>query len=91
MHTDERLTAFAMQQWDSHLSGFTDQDINRALTAMVLKHPEWPPTLGEFMALATPPLTTRDFTHVNRREVNPEGYAAIQASLRQIRDSLRGK
>lgn len=41
-----------MSLWGEHLRGLTDTQIEQACRAMVTEYPSWPPTLGEFLALA---------------------------------------
>lgn len=46
--------ADVMDAWRTALAGVDGEVIGLALVALPTSHPEWPPTLGEFVALCKP-------------------------------------
>lgn len=73
--------------WRDGLRGVRPEKIKRALELMLVEHPEWPPTLGQFLSLCRRPLVAshRPALPAPRTEMPP----AIRAKLRAFVE--RGK
>lgn len=87
---DEDQTVRALTTWSGVLSGLTSQQVSLAARAMIDRHPSWPPTLGEFVALAR---EFEDFTpeYIKRSEpapVSPEAKAAVASMIEQLKANL---
>lgn len=52
MFPDEAQAHSALQMWAEYLKPFTDAQIEKAVAAAIARYPSFPPTLGEFIALA---------------------------------------
>ena len=55
-HWGDVPQADVIDAWQTGLAGVPAEKIKRALELMLVDHPEWPPTLGQFLALCRRPL-----------------------------------
>lgn len=75
--------------WRSGLAGVDAERIKAGLAALPAAHPEWPPTLGEFLALCRRPVVVaahREFVALPRQK-----REAIPANVREKLDALTAK
>ena len=49
---DEDTTVRVLKTWAHYLAGVPETRIAKAMNTMIVRHPSWPPTPGEFLQLA---------------------------------------
>jgi hypothetical protein len=81
-----------LDAWQEGLEGVTGEQIKVALGEMLKAHPEWPPTLGQFLALCKPapvPAAHRLFLPAPPRNPNREIRQNVKEEIDKLLDRDR--
>lgn len=87
---DEESTVRSLKSWSNILSGLTNKQISQAASAMVDRYPSYPPTVGEFKALAREyeDFTPEYFTAKPYTPPTPEVKRHVADMMRKLKADL---